>query len=305
VQIRRQTRTGSLVDRYVPPTNVDGATLHVARNKQEIHEFLYTDLEQAYSSTDIALLSRHVIKNPVDMDYDPKRRLLFIVREDGNFAALTVFRAEAVSAWTVHQTTGQVISVSVVGDDVYMLVENDGVYTIQQFDDALNLDNALTGEIETPATVWSGLDHLEGKVVTIVADGIPVGTKTVSGGSITLNAAATRVEIGLPFTHIIEPMPPSEVGASGSGRKIRLVEGVFRLKETAAMRLDIGRGLNDIALSQIEQNLGSPPPEITGDVRVRALGWAHDATKPLWRIEQSNPLPFTLLSVLTEIKVND
>ena len=307
VQIRRQTRVGSPTDRHIPPTNVDGATLYVARNRAEIHEFLYTDLEQAYKSTDLALLSRHVIKNPVDMDYDPARRLLFIVREDGNFAALTVFRAEAVAAWTVHETTGNVTSVAVVGDDVYMLIEKAGTYTIQQFDDDLNLDNALTGEVVTPATTWSGLGHLEGETVSIVADNIPVGTKTVTSGAITLDNAATTIEVGLPFTHIIEPLPPSETGASGGGRKSRLVEGIFRIKDTASLRLDIGRGLTDIALTDIGEGaiLDTPPPQISGDIRVRSLGWAHDATRPLWRIEQDNPLPFTLLSVTTEIKVND
>ena len=73
VQIRRQTRIGSLIDRHIPPTNVDGATLFIARNKQEVQEFLYTDLEQAYQSSDLALLSKHVITDPVDMDYDSKR----------------------------------------------------------------------------------------------------------------------------------------------------------------------------------------------------------------------------------------
>src|SRR5690606_7568241 len=98
VQIRRQTRTGSLVNRHVPPVNVDGATFYIARNKQEIHEFLYTDVEQAYKSTDLALLARHIIGDAVDQDYDQKRKLLFVVRSDGQFATLTIFRAEAVSA---------------------------------------------------------------------------------------------------------------------------------------------------------------------------------------------------------------
>ncbi|HEY8191366.1 MAG TPA: hypothetical protein VIG74_02990, partial [Alphaproteobacteria bacterium] len=53
VQIRRQTRIGSVVTRYIPPVNVDGATLFVARNGEQIQEFLYTDLEQAYQTTDL------------------------------------------------------------------------------------------------------------------------------------------------------------------------------------------------------------------------------------------------------------
>ncbi len=304
VQINRQTRVGSLIDRHVPPINVDGATLYIARNKNEVHEFLYTDLEQAYKSTNIALLSKHMIQDPIDMDYDPKRRLLFLVRGDGDFAALTVFRAEQVAAWALHSTNGLVKSVAVVGDEVYMLIERSGSYYIEQFDDDLNTDSALSGTVGSPATAWSGLDHLEGQSVNILADGTPQAAQTVAGGLITLSEAATSVEIGLPYAHIIQPLPPSEVGVAGGGRKVRLIEGIYRLQDTAALKLDVGRGLSDISLSD-DIVLGAPPPEISGDIRVRALGWSPNATTPLWRIEQDLPLGFTLLSVTTELKVND
>lgn len=307
VQIRRQTRNGSVVDRYIPPTNVDGATLFVARNKQEVQEFLFTDLEQAYQSRDLALLSRHIIYEPVDMDYDSRRRLLFLVRGDGQFAAFTVFRAEQVAAWTLHNTDGNVKSVAVVGDDIFMLIERNGSYFVEQLDDALNLDSALTGEVGTPATIWSGLDHLEGQSVLIVADGEVKDSQTVTSGAITLSEAATTIEIGLPYTHIIEPLPPSELGNAGAGRRIRLIEGLFRVQETQALKLDVGRGLSDIALRQIGEDeiLDAAPPMVSSDVSVRALGWQNDRTQPLWRIEQDVPLAFTLLSVTTQIKVND
>ena len=307
VQIRRQTRTGSRIDRYIPPVNVDGATLYVARNAQEIHEYLYTDLEAAYTSTDLALLSRHLVENPVDQDYDQKNRLLFVVRGDGKFASLTVFRAEQVSAWTLHETDGLVKSVCVVGDEVYMLIERDGTFLIEQFDAELHLDSALSGQVGSPASVWSGLDHLEGEEVSIVADGAVLASQTVSGGQITLAEPASTIEIGLPYTHIVEPLPPNEVGKVGSGRRLRLVEAIFRLKDTAALRLDVGRGAQDISLKQFSAGgiLDNVAPVISGDVKVRSLGWQRDGTQPLWRIEQSAPLPFTLLSVSSEIKVND
>ena len=306
-QIRRQTRIGSVIDRHIPPVNVDGATLFIARNKQEVQEFLYTDLEQAYQSSDLALLSRHVITNPVDMDYDSKRRLLFLVREDGQFAALTVFRAEQVAAWTLHDTQGSVKSVAVVGDDVFMLVLRGSDYFVEQLDDNLNLDSALTGTVGSPATLWSGLDHLEGQSVSIVADGEVVANQTVTSGAITLAEAASEVEIGLAYTHIIEPLPPSEIGNAGGGRRVRMIEGIFRVQDTQALKLDIGRGLSDIALRQLgeEEILDEPPPLVSGDIKVRALGWQNDPTAALWRIEQDVPLAFTLLSVTTELKVND
>lgn len=307
VQLNRQTRVGSRTDRYIPPVTVDGATMFVARNGSEIREFLYTDVEQAYQATDLALVSRHILGRPVDQDFDALRRLLFIVRDDGKFATLTIYRAEQVAAWTLHETQGAVKSVSVVGDEVYLLIERDGDYFIEMFDDTLNLDSALGGEAGSPSTEWSGLDHLEGKAVSVVADGVVLDAHVVTDGQITLAEAATTIEIGLPYTHIIEPLPPAAIGEGAMIRKVRLVEAVFRLHESKSLRLDVGRGLRDVSLRQFgeEEILDAPPPLVSGDIHVRALGWQRELSEPLWRIEQSAALPFTLLSVMTEVKLND
>lgn len=307
VQLNRQTRVGSRIDRYVPPVTVDGATMFVARNGNQICEFLYTDVEQAYQATDLALAARHIVGRPVDQDFDALNRLLFIVREDGKFATVTIYRAEQVRAWTLHETQGAVKSVSVVGDEVYLLIERDGDYFIELFDTALNLDSALTGEAGIPSTEWSGLDHLEGRSVSVVADGVVLDNHTVTGGIVTLAEPATTVEIGLSYTHVVEPLPPAVVGDGAMIRKIRLIEAVFRVQDTQALRLDTGQGLKDISLRQLgeEEILDAPPPLTSGDIHVRSYGWKSELSDPLWRIEQSVPLPFTLLSVMTEININD
>jgi hypothetical protein len=43
----------------------------------------------------------------------------------------------------------------------------------------------------------------------------------------------------------------------------------------------------------------------TGDTKLRGLGWRRDSMAPLWRITGNAPLPLTLLSVTTEIRMND
>ncbi|HOO51977.1 MAG TPA: hypothetical protein PLK94_11875, partial [Alphaproteobacteria bacterium] len=297
---------GSMVTRYIAPLDVDGATLFVARNGQELREFVYTDVEAAYQSTDLALLSKHIISTPVDQDFDQRRRLLFLVREDGKFATLTVYRAEAVAAWTLHETLGLVKSVSVAGDDVYFLIERNGAYFIEVVDDALSLDSALTGEAGTATDTWSGLGYLEGQSVSVVADGRVQENEVVAGGEIVLSQAFSSVQVGLPFSHIIEPLPPANVSGVGSARAVRLREIVFRLSSTAALSLDVGRGLQDVSLRQIGEDniLDAPLPLVSGDIRVGAYGWVYDMAQPLWRIEQDIPLPFALLSVQMEIIAN-
>ena len=105
----------------------------------------------------------------------------------------------------------------------------------------------------------------------------------------------------------MEPLPPNVTGQAGGGTRIRLIEVGFRLHETAALRADLGRGLFDLPLHRFgpQPAEGEPPVAVTGDRRLRALGWRRDIDQPLWRIEQDAPLPFTLLSVSMDLKVND
>lgn len=307
VQINRQTRVGSPTDRTVLPVDVDGATIFIARNGKELREFLYTDVEQAYQATDLSLLARHIISDPVDQGFDKRNRLLHVVMNDGRLGTLTNYRAEQVSAWTLQETDGEFLSIAVVGDDVYVLIRRGDDTMIELFDPDLYLDSALTGTAETATASWSGLDHLDGLDVGIVADGIVLPTQTVTSGGVTLSEAASHVIVGLPYTHICEPLPPSILSNGGAGRAVRLVEAVFRIEDTAAMRLDVGRGLQDAPLRDFDEGaiLDVPQEAVSRDLTVKAFGWHKDLTKPLWRIEQEAPLPFTLLSVTTELKVND
>ena len=49
---------------------------------------------------------------------------------------------------------------------------------------------------------------------------------------------------------------------------------------------------------------GAAVRPFTGNKRLRALGWIRTSVDPLWRIALPAPLPFTLLSVTQEMKVN-
>ncbi len=306
IQVHRQTRIGSPLDRSIPPRDVDGATLFVPRNRREIREFLYTDTEAAYQANDLALLARHLVVNPRDQDYDQTRRLLFVAMEDGSLCTLTVYRTESVTAWTRLETDGLVRSVAVVGDDVFALIDRAGVWSIERFDDSLNLDAAVVAERSGDTAVWPGFAHLEGRTVTVLADGVVRPPVLVRAGTITLSPPARRIEAGLPYRHRIEPLPPNLVGQATGADLVRLIAVTFRLEETAALRVDLGRGLQDLPLHRLgPRPVDGVPPRVSGDRRLRALGWRRDIDVPLWRIEQDAPLPFTLLSVTMDMKVND
>lgn len=307
IQLHRQTRVGSATDRMVPPVDVDGSTIFAARGGKSLHEFVYTDVEQAYQANDLALVSRHLIDRPHSMAFDQAHRLLHIVMADGALATLTIYRAEQVTAWTRQATDGAFRSIAEIDGAVYLVVERAGAFLLERMDASLGLDSGVTGTDATPRARWTGLDHLEGRSVGVLADGAPRAEATVTAGGIDIDPPASAVAAGLPFTHLIEPLPPEMLSAAGAkAAPLRLVSVTFRLLETAALSVDLGRGAVEVPFRRLGPDVLDRPPEpFSGDRTLRALGWRADATSPLWRVEGAAPLPVTLLSVTTELKVTD
>lgn len=307
IQLNRQTRVGSPVDRLVAPVDVDGSTIFVARGGRGVHEFAYTDVSQAYQANDLAILARHLIAAPVTMAYDQGARLLHMVMADGTLGTLTIYRAEQVTAWTRQDTQGAFRAVAESEGTVWVVTERAGAFALERFEGGLALDAALTGAAASPQDSWSGLGHLEGRVVGVLADGAPRAPATVSGGAVLLDDVASTVQIGLAFAHEIEPLPPDLIaGGSAATGPLRLVAATFRLLGTAALSVDLGRGAEPVPFRRLDTALlDSAPPSFTGDVTLRGLGWRRDRLRPLWRITSDAPLPMTLLSVTSEIRITD
>jgi hypothetical protein len=305
--VQRQSRIGSPRARQVPPRDVDGATLFVARSGHEVREFLFVDTEQAYQAADVALLAQHLVRNPVDQAFDHRRRLFLIVNEDGTLATIAIYRNAEIAAWSLQETAGHVLSVAVVGDQTMLLVERPAGVQIERLDDLLMVDAGVRLSQSPQALVWTGLDHLEGGTVALIADGLVLERIPVTGGQIVLDAPASELVVGLPYSHVIEPMPATFGAARVGGQDpvYRPVRVSLRLFETQALHIDTGNGLQDVPLHTIGGGpMDRSPDPFTGDRALRALGWRRGAEQPPWRIEQDTPLPCALLSATTEVKVN-
>ena len=307
IQINRQTRVGSPVDRLVPPVDVDGSTIFISRGGQGVYEFAYTQVQQAYQANDLAILGRHLIKAPRAMAYDQRARLLHLVMEDGALATLTLYRAEQVTAWTRQETNGTFCAITEVEGTLWCAVERAGRIALERFEDGLMQDGALTGTSITPKSTWTGLAHLNGREVSILADGAVRPNMIVSNGAITLSAPATQVAVGIAFTHEIEPLPADLITPNGSATgPLRLVAMTFRLLETPVLNVDLGQGARAVPFRRFNNDhFDAPLMPFTGDASLRGFGWRRDRLAPLWRITGDAPMPLTLLSVTTEIRMND
>jgi hypothetical protein len=163
------------------------------------------------------------------------------------------------------------------------------------------VDHGRTLTSSTAKMAWSGLAELEGQAVMTVSEEGRVARLTVAGGGITLPEATRRVTVGTPFTHEVEPMPvpvPSGRGVSFD-HPYRPVRVSFRVIDTGALRVDVGSGPKGL--------IARPPGAgaVTGDQSLRAIGWRRGLGQPPWRVVQDDPVPSTILSVSTEIKVNE
>jgi hypothetical protein len=307
IQLHRQTRIGSPVNRMIQPVDVDGSTIFVSRAGQGVYEYAYTDVQQVYQASDLALVARHLVQAPVAMAYDQTRRLLHVAMEGGWLATLTLYRTEQVTAWTRQDTAGRFSALAEIDGTVWCVTFRLGGWRLERFDDALAMDAGLTGESANERVVWSGLEHLPGASVQVVADGAPRGAVPVVKGSVTLDAPAVAVQAGLAFAHLVEPLPPLLFSAAGSRTgPLRLVAATFRLLDTAALSVDLGRGATPVPFRRLDTPmLDAAPARFTGDVTLRGLGWRRDTLQPLWRIEGETPLPMTLLSVTTETRMTD
>jgi len=306
-RVELQTRVGSLADRQVAPVDVDGATLFIGATGRDLREFLFTETEQAYQAADIAVLSRHLMREPVDMAFDQTRRVFWIVRADGRACAVTIDRNSNIVAWTLQETRGSIQethdsikALCIHAGAVHLLVERATGLAVERVEDGLLVDAHRRLTRSEPTTDWDGLEALVGERWVVEADGSSLGEVQIDAATLSLANAATVLDLGLAFESEVEGLPV----VSGSGRGVasdapyRPVRVALRLGPTDTLMLDTGDGLRSVAFGR------AAGMNDVFDVSVRARGWRRGTALPPWRLVLAEPGPFKLLSVTVEAKVN-
>src|SRR3546814_20432897 len=107
-------------------------------------------------------------------------------------------------------------------------------------DPDLNTDAALTGTSEAGATVWTGLDHLEGLTVTVKGDGVALQDRVVTGGQITIERPANAIEVGGGYVTTLLTMSPAGSVPVGTaqGATLAIHEPRRRMRDSIGRRTD-------------------------------------------------------------------
>ena len=152
----------------------------------------------------------------------------------------------------------------------------------------------------------SGLTHLEGQTVSILADGATHPTKTVSSAAIGLDRPAKKVKVGLSYTSLLQTMRIDAGSQNGTsqGKTKRIYEITLRLFETVGV--EVGPDLNNMERipfrsSANPMNEGIAP--FTGDKEVEFRG--NYDTDGFIFVRQTQPLPLTILSLYPRLVTND
>lgn len=213
-------------------------------------------------------------------------------------------------------TSTDVGSVIRVGGGIATIVSADTQYQVTvnitkdidvTYRDAGNLPVAAAqGDwtMTVPFSTIRGLDHLEGQIVSILGDGNVFEQQIVVGGSITLPSPVTKVIIGLPFTAQLQTMPLDIGEPTVQGKRKKIAALTLRVRESRG--LAAGPTFDDLV--QVKERgpatpLGLPIPLVTSDERINM--------PPTWTepgqicIQQSYPLPTTVLGVIPEIVTGD
>jgi len=277
IQITPQTSHGSS---NIEVQDVDGSTMFVDRFGKSLLGFLYSFNEDAYTTDDRSVLASHLIKKPVDLALlsgtaSDDANWLFIVNDDGSATVLNTLRSQDINGFTSWNTSGDIKSVCVVDDQLFMTVERevngvDKLY-IERWDFDYRMDcsikalpNTTTGEID-------GLDHLEQETVTVLTregfndayENYVIGSQPVASGSIFIGLehtfSLTTYEVGLPFVPTIKPMPlNTDIGSGQNQMRLKKILRMnLRVYESSGVYID-----------------GNPVP-------VRSFGEAGLTTSPL------------------------
>lgn len=306
----------------VQPAVTSGSILYVQGRGSRIREMAYKWESSAYVSIDISIMAPHLFNGftVVDMAYaNAPVPTLWCVRSDGTLLGMTYVPEQQVYAWHQHTTSGFFESCCVVGegseDALYVVVRRviDGrtvryierlqsrIFTDQE--DAFFVDCGLTYD-GAPVSSLSGLWHLEGEEVQILADGAVHPTRTVTAGAITLDGSYSVVHVGLAYTSDLMTLPIALEGAPAVGQgRTKNINGVA-MRVTQSSVVKAGPNFIDLvenAARDVSDPYDSPPQLRTGELRFDiAPDWNADGSIC---IRQDLPLPLTVLSMAVDASV--
>lgn len=305
------------------PKKIGNFVYYMQRNDRTLREFSYSWDIDSFVALDMTLLADHITESGVvEMDYQQSPfNILWCVRADGTIAALTRQLDQQVIGWSRIVTDGLFESVAVIPngeeDQVWVVVNRtingSTVRYVEYFkpvefgddqEDAYFVDCGLTYD-STPVSTVTGLGHLEGEEVQVLADGATHPNCTVSSGAITLDVSASVIHVGLahdPVLLTLRSEGGSQIGTS-QGKKKRINNVTIRMYRTLGIKIGSSDKQDDVYFRDSTMAMDEAVPLFTGDKMIHLPnGWEEGGQLYL---TSDYPLPITVIAMFPRIDVSD
>ena len=165
-----------------------------------------------------------------------------------------------------------------------------------------SLRNTAITTYEVARNTISGLSFIDGKTVSILADGAVHPQRVVSSGSVTLERAASVVHVGLEYNSDLQSLPLAlQVEAFGQGRVKNLNHVWLRVLESSGIFAGPSSDKLIEAKQRTTEPYGSPPNLKTEDIKIMLT--------PTWQdngqlfVRQTDPLPLTVVGLTLEVSI--
>jgi hypothetical protein len=333
VRILAQTESGSAPIQAIKVANT---SIFVQAGGRKLRDYRYNYDTDGYVAEDLTLLAEDIFNTAtqagrfIDMAYmQEPNQIIWCALDTGKLAGLTYEKAQKVAGWHTHDVGGSIESLTVTPDEqlnegrLWLIVnrtingqtkryieyletdresrfDDPNVYTVYS-DSAAVYDGAATKTI-------TGLDHLEGELVSILADGANHPPKTVASGQVVLDYEASIVVVGLPYTGDLVTMRIEAGAADGTaqGKTKRINNLTLRLFRVGA-GLYYGDSLNNLELIPFRTSfdaMDSPVPYYTGDTEKLSYNGGYE-TEGRIAISHRAPTPCTLVAIMPQLTTQD
>lgn len=303
----------------VNPVTIGSRIIYVQHQGNIIRDLAYSYDVDKYTGDDLNLLASHLFEGHkiISMTYQQiPNSIVWCVRDDGLLLGLTYIKEQDIYAWHQHTTAGgKFVSVCNIGgsteDKLYAVIERGGQYYVEimesrdkstNVEDQFFVDSGITYEGE-PTDEISGLEHLEGYTVAILADGNVLPQQTVENGKVLLGNEYKKVHVGLPIDAEIKTLPIDFTAQDGTylSRKKRIATVTLLLKDSRGGLFGMKENELDEFKWRSNEAYGEPISLQTGKFKVTIKSATYDETQQII-IKQPDPLPMTVLSLIPEIE---
>ncbi|MGI9499708.1 MAG: hypothetical protein ACR2P3_06700, partial [Geminicoccaceae bacterium] len=259
-------------------------------------------------------------------------RTVWCRKSDGKLAGFIYNRQQEIIGWSGHEIGGdngsgfgEVIALTTIPgsaatnsgerDELWMIVErviDGGTVKYVEFlegdfeddtdqEDAFFVDSGATFSGVATDTI-TGLDHLEGETVKVLADGSVHPDVVVTSGQVVLEREVTKAQIGLAAPYLWQSLKLEIGSATGTsmGKRKRVSNVLLVLDRTMNASIGPDASTQEIVPNYVEgAPMDAPRALLTGEFLVTIDGeWERD---PRLVMARDDPGPWTLLGMRPDV----